>query len=425
MQKTYEGESEIKSRGSEVKIHAAYDELRDINGLKPNPQNPNKHPQKQIELLAKMIKEQGWRAPITVSNLNGYVVRGHARLEAAKLLGLKQVPVDLQDYDSPEMELADLIADNRIAELAEMSLPDLKDILESLDTGAFDMDLTGFSDKAIEELMTQFNLPDTWNPDPDKHDNIEEIVGYNLSSLWKDFERPSAKAYPYMLELPVRTDKHSPSGAGGLVWSRTNELATERIVRTYMRQGDIFYEMCSGWVTFSSTAKYWGFSGKASDIWETAIEFDKKQIAKMPGNGTVKILKADCRQTGESDNTYDFVHSNPPFFSLEEYSDNPNDLSGLGSYDRWLVAMVDMAKEAERILKPNGLASFVLNDYRKDSYLVNMHADFMSAILKGTNLKMWDMVVAEVISQSLRFRKKAYEARRTVKCHEYIMTFKK
>ena len=87
--------------------------------------------------------------------------------------------------------------------------------------------------------------------------------------------------------------------------------------------------------------------------------------------------------------------------------------------------MVDMAKEAERILKSDGLANFVLNDYRNKGFLVNMHADFMTAILKGTNLKMWDIVISEVISQKLRFRKEDYKLRRTVKCHEYIMTFKK
>ena len=67
----------------------------------------------------------------------------------------------------------------------------------------------------------------------------------------------------------------------------------------------------------------------------------------------------------------------------------------------------------------------MLNDYRYKGFLINMHADFITAVLKGTNLKMWDMVVSEVISQSLRFRKREYENRRTVKCHEYIMTFKK
>ncbi|WP_282442293.1 hypothetical protein [Pelotomaculum terephthalicicum] len=33
------------------------------------------HPDKQIQLLAKIIKNQGWRAPITVSNRSGFIIR--------------------------------------------------------------------------------------------------------------------------------------------------------------------------------------------------------------------------------------------------------------------------------------------------------------------------------------------------------------
>jgi len=363
----------------------------------------------------------GQRKPIVVNAKTKTIEAGNGMWEAAQALGWDEIAVAFVK-DDKAVASAYGIMDNQSALLAEWDLPTLKDLLEELDDGETNMELTGFTADEIEDLMTQFHVPNPWDPDGSELDNIQELIGYNLSSFWKDLPRNGGQAYKYMLKLPMRND------GGNTIsyrWSRTNSLATERVVRTYMRGGDLFYEMCSGWVTFSSTAKYWGFSGKASDIWDKAIAFDKKQIAKMPGQGNVEIAKADCRHTGEPDNTYDFVHSNPPFFSLEEYSDKPDDLSGLGSYDKWLLAMVDMVKEAERILKPNGLANFVLNDYRDKGFLVNMHADFIAAILQGTNLKMWDIVVSEVISQALRFRKKAYENRRTVKCHEYIMTFKK
>lgn len=392
-----------------------------INPAAYNPRLDLKPGDVEYEKLRKSITEFDCVEPLVWNKRTGNLVGGHQRLKILKELGHTEVDVSIVDLsDSKEKALN--LALNKIS--GDWDMPKLKDLLEELDTGAFDIEITGFDMKEIEQLMTQFNVPDIWNPEPGKHDTVGEDVGYDLSSMWHSMVRPTALTSDYMLELPYRTDGHSPRGHS-YKWSRTNILATERIVRTYMREGDVFYEMCSGWVTFSSTAKYWGFSGKASDIWDTALDFDKKQIAKMPGTGKVEIVRADCRDTKEPDNTYDFIHSNPPFFSLEEYSDNPSDLSGLGSYDKWLLAMVDMAKEAERILKPDGLANFVLNDYREKGYLVNMHSDFMTAILKGTNLKMWDMVVSEVISQSLRFRKKSYEARRTVKCHEYIMTFKK
>lgn len=125
-----------------------------VSGLKPNPANPNKHPPEQIALLAKVIAVQGWRNPIVVSNRSGLITKGHARLEVAQRLKFKTAPVDYQDYASEQEELADMIADNRIAELADVDRSMLRELAEQLDNGAFDMDLTGFNQWALEELMT-------------------------------------------------------------------------------------------------------------------------------------------------------------------------------------------------------------------------------------------------------------------------------
>ena len=166
------------------KVECAFDSMVAVEEIIPNPRNPNKHPKKQIELLAKIIKAQGWRNPIVVSNLSGFVTKGHARLEAAKLLGLTEVPVDFQDYDTPESEMADMLADNRLAELAEPDLPLLKDILIEIDSGALDMDLTGYDAESIERLMTQLHQPEEGLTDDDA---IPEQVETRCKKgdLWK------------------------------------------------------------------------------------------------------------------------------------------------------------------------------------------------------------------------------------------------
>lgn len=136
------------------KVQCAHAKMVEVEKLKPHPRNPNTHPETQVKLLANIIAKTGWRSPIVVSKLSGYITKGHGRLAAAKLLGLKKVPIDEQEYADEAAEMADMVADNRIAELAEFDRAVLKDILSDLDTGSFDMLLTGFDVSSIEALMT-------------------------------------------------------------------------------------------------------------------------------------------------------------------------------------------------------------------------------------------------------------------------------
>ncbi len=110
----------------EPTVYCAYTEIAPTDKIKPNIRNMNVHPPKQIKLLAHIIQAAGWRAPITVSKRSGLVVRGHARLEAAKLLGCTVCPVDYQEYGGEEAEIADMIADNKIQELSNFNVLGLK-----------------------------------------------------------------------------------------------------------------------------------------------------------------------------------------------------------------------------------------------------------------------------------------------------------
>jgi hypothetical protein len=138
-----------------IPVYCAHTRLADPNSLQPNPANPNRHSAHQVQLLASIIQDQGWRNPITISNRSGLIVRGHGRLEAALLLGCPEVPVDEQDYATEAEELADLLADNRLAELAELDEGDLKRLLATIQESdpEFDLELTGFAEDEIRKLF--------------------------------------------------------------------------------------------------------------------------------------------------------------------------------------------------------------------------------------------------------------------------------
>lgn len=151
-----------------VPVFCAYDELVSIGKCVPNPGNPNTHPPKQISLLAAIIKGQGWRKPITISKRSGFVVSGHGRLEAAQVLGASVVPVEYQQYSTEAEEYADLMADNRIAELAEMNTSALADMLQSMDTGEIPLEMSGYTAEDLEDLLNALGgLDDTENKGED------------------------------------------------------------------------------------------------------------------------------------------------------------------------------------------------------------------------------------------------------------------
>lgn len=168
-----------------IPVYCAYDELVDTAALIPNPRNPNKHPKKQIEMLSKIIKLQGWRAPVTVSNRSGFIVRGHGRLQAALLLNATQIPVDRQDYKSDAEEWSDLIADNRIAELSEADDALMASLLSELD--GFDVELAGFTAKDATKLLAEMEAGDVVEDDFDAAAIAETIKDpiTKLGDIWQ------------------------------------------------------------------------------------------------------------------------------------------------------------------------------------------------------------------------------------------------
>lgn len=132
-----------------MKINCNYSKLVPIHELIPNPKNTNKHPDAQIELLAKIIDFQGWRHPIIVSNRSGFICAGEGRYLAAKKNGYKECPVDCQDFDNEAQEYAFLESDNHIAELAEHDKLKMIDQIKEMDFD-IDLELFGISDLNLD-----------------------------------------------------------------------------------------------------------------------------------------------------------------------------------------------------------------------------------------------------------------------------------
>jgi DNA modification methylase len=120
-------------------------EVRPIDELKPDPQNPRRHSSKQIKQLARSIETFGFIAPALVDG-EGQVIAGHGRILACRELGWSTIPTIRIDGLSQAKRRALMIADNRLAENAtwdeRLLAENLKDLsLVGLD---FSIEVIGF-----------------------------------------------------------------------------------------------------------------------------------------------------------------------------------------------------------------------------------------------------------------------------------------
>jgi len=136
----------------QVKIEPQKIQMVPVDELIPYVRNPKKHPEGQINKIANLIKEMGFKGAILVDK-NKEIITGHGRLLAAQKLGIKEVPVIIDKTLSPEQVKALRIADNKVAEDAEWIDEFLKTEIMQLDLENYNLGLTGLDFDELELLL--------------------------------------------------------------------------------------------------------------------------------------------------------------------------------------------------------------------------------------------------------------------------------
>jgi ParB-like chromosome segregation protein Spo0J len=124
--------------------------LRSPDTLTAYSRNTRTHSAAQVDQVAASITEFGFTNPILVDG-EGVVIAGHCRLDAAKKLGLAEVPVIVLAHLSEAQRKAYVIADNKLSLSAGWDMDMLRLELADLDAAGFDLDLTGFT---VDDLLS-------------------------------------------------------------------------------------------------------------------------------------------------------------------------------------------------------------------------------------------------------------------------------
>lgn len=122
-----------------------------VERLIPYARNARTHSDEQVAQIAASIAEFGWTNPILAGS-DGIVIAGHARLQAARKLGMTEVPVIVLDHLNETQRRALILADNRLALNAGWDEEMLRVELTALEEEGFNLDVVGFTDAELEDL---------------------------------------------------------------------------------------------------------------------------------------------------------------------------------------------------------------------------------------------------------------------------------
>lgn len=145
----------MSKKNKDDKLEVIYKKIEDIT---PYANNPRRNDQTALK-LRKSIQEFGFKNPIILDD-NDVIVSGHARLKAAIMLGMQEVPCVYANGLTEAEIKAFRLADNKTAEIAGWNYDKLCEEMSALNADGFNLDFSGFNEAEQFYYLADEALPE-------------------------------------------------------------------------------------------------------------------------------------------------------------------------------------------------------------------------------------------------------------------------
>ena len=404
-------------------------DFMDVTEVFPYSENPRQIGPDAVAKVAKSIKEYGFASPIIV-NAQNVILAGHTRLQAALSLGLSQVPVHVRDNLTDEQERAYRLADNRVAEESQWDFPILTAELEALQSADFDLFLTGFDPHELNKLLS---------PDEDPYADGEK------GSMAENFGAPPFSVLDTRQGYWQDRKKNWDSIIGDQGESRENTLAAkgsimegigsvslldatlaEIMCRWFGKPDFHAFDCFAGDTVFGFVAGSMGMNFTGIELRKEQADLNNKRVSEA--ELSARYINDDALNMNKhiQPESMDFFFSCPPYADLEQYSDDPKDLSNM-SHDDFFEVYKSALENTYSRLKPNRFAVVVTSEVRSKAGnyigLVPRTIEFM--VSAGYHFWNEMVLINSAGTLPLRAGKSMNASRKVGRMHQNVLVFYK
>ncbi len=409
-----------------------------LSSLKEDPQNVRLHPERNMVAIRDSLKRFGQRLPLVVRD--GIVIVGNGRLRAMREMGWDNAAVvDAGDMTAEEAR-AFAVYDNRSAELATWDMEGLQATLSELDGLEMDLDLSAIalSQEDLDGLLDDIgggngNTADRYT-DPPTH--MSDSFGAPPFSVmdarqgyWMDRKRE-------WFALGIDGDAGRPLVSEGKhdIYEGVNSgisvmdpVVCELLYAWFCPPGGKVINPMAGESVYGIVAAVMGYPYFGVEIRQEQIDTNIKQAKAILAPVPPKWILGDGRDVYKLTPRADLIICCPPYFDLEVYSDDDQDLSTCDTYDGFIEAYSQIIHACAKTLKQHRFAAFIVGDIRgKDGNYRGFVADTIR-LAEEAGLALYNDAILLTPIGTLPFRTKRpfLSSRKLGKAHQNILVFLK
>ena len=216
----------------------------------------------------------------------------------------------------------------------------------------------------------------------------------------------------------INDHDHFIKSGRGTFLSKFNSENCKNIINYFTCKGDTILDPFAGRtraiISNHLDRKYVGF--ELTEKYFPAESTADRKIFNMDSGNMSDVLNDSMK--------FDLVFTCPPYWNMEKYSKDENDLSTFKTYDNFLEGCNRRLETASQYLKDDGFLIVVLMDFRQKGVFYPWHTDTINFFHKNTDFKLYDTMIWEMSPAKRHpLYPQALVNRRMLNTHEYCLVF--
>jgi len=169
-----------------------------------------------------------------------------------------------------------------------------------------------------------------------------------------------------------------------------------------------------------------GYSYTGVELRQEQIDENEAVFSELRLEAPTYILGDGRFLLGVPDNEFDFSLTCPPYYNLETYSDLPDDLSNLPTYEAFNYGMFASAVANMRVLKPGAFMCIVVGLFRdKQGELVDFRGHTVTNFREAGFTFWQDVILSKNFGSAAQRSTNSWKGRKLVPIHEHLLIFRK